>query len=235
MQRCGGSLIPSLCYKDTLERFLEMIVAKHFYMIRHGETEANRARIMAGSVDTPLTKNGKDQARKAAYIVKSLKVKPKTVVHSHLSRARDTANIINAVLDVPLHEDPDFSELHAGDWEGESYDKCRELLVGWGTPPNGESFDDFFERIKRGKNTHLQKHEGPVLIVCHGGVFRAFGKIYGIDTLGVENCHLYEFVPNTENEIFPWTVWQYDQLENGEILRKKALVYHDQDANEMAS
>ncbi len=31
-----------------------MVPAKHFYMIRHGETTANKARKMAGSLDSLL-------------------------------------------------------------------------------------------------------------------------------------------------------------------------------------
>lgn len=65
-----------------------MIIARHFYMIRHGETEANAAQIMAGSMDTPLTENGITQAKEAAKIVEALNIKPQAIVHSHLSRAR---------------------------------------------------------------------------------------------------------------------------------------------------
>ena len=72
-----------------------MIPLKHFYMIRHGETEANAARIMAGSLDSPLTENGRRQAKTAQVIVNSLAVKPSVIIHSNLSRARETAQIIN--------------------------------------------------------------------------------------------------------------------------------------------
>lgn len=212
-----------------------MIIAKHFYMIRHGETEANVAKIMAGSMDSPLTQNGIDQAKKAAGIVSMLNNKPKTIVHSHLSRARDTANHINALLNAPIYEDPDFAELNAGDWEGVPYDQCQELLVGWQTPPGGESFNEFCERLKRAKNTHLQRHPGPVLIVCHGGVFRAFGKIYGLNMPGVKNCHLYEFEPLPNTETFPWRVWEYGLNNEGGIIRNIATVYHNADTAEIES
>ena len=200
-----------------------MIYASHFYMIRHGETEANAARIMAGSLDSPLTRRGKAQARAAQNIIKILKIPPQTIVHSHLSRARETAEILNEALNVPMHEDPDFAELHAGDLEGVSYDDCPDLLASWVDPPNGERFDDFFERIKRGKNNALQRHPGPVLIVCHGGIFRAFGKFYGIESPGVNNCHLYEFEPNPHRQNFPWLVWQYDH--GNPIVRRPAETF----------
>ncbi len=204
---------------------------KHFYMVRHGETEANKARIMAGSLDSPLTATGRDQAKAVQDVVKNLDVKPSVIVHSNLSRARDTANIINEALNIPMYEDSDIAELHAGDWEGVSYDECHELLTGWPEPPNGENFTQFCERIKRGKNNILAQHDGPVLMVSHGGVFRALGGLYGLATPGVfRNCHLYEFKPaNTEEEKthFPFNVWSYRY--EGALQRTPEFVFHESD------
>ena len=202
-----------------------MIPAKHFYMVRHGETEANKARVMAGSLDSPLTTVGKEQALALQDIVNALEIKPAVIVHSHLSRARDTAAIVNEALNVPMHEEEDLAELYAGDWEGVPYEECHELLTGWPTPPNGESFQEFCTRIKRGKRKTLEAHEGPVLIVSHGGVFRAFGGLYGLKTPGVfRNCHLYEFQPDLDNTAFPWSVWSYHYEEA--ITRVKEDVFH---------
>lgn len=188
-----------------------MIPVRHFYMIRHGETEANANQIMAGSLDSPLTENGRAQARAIHDVIDALKIKPRRIVHSHLERARETAEIINDALNVPMHEDPDYAELHTGDWEGVHYDECRDLLRGWVDPPGGERYAEFFERIKRAKKRALKGHE-PVMAVTHGGVFRAFLKLHGIHKTGVRNCMLYEFEPatNLENGNFPWTVWRYD-------------------------
>lgn len=187
--------------------------AKHFYMIRHGETEANRDRVMAGSLDSPLTETGIRQAEEARDIIVTLDIKPRVIVHSNLSRARDTATIINEALDVVMLEEPDIAELHAGDWEGIPYEDCEELLHGWPTPPNGESFDEFCVRLQRGKKMHLEKHEDPILMVSHGGVFRGLGGIFGLQTPGVfRNCHLYEFVPHRENRRFLWDVFTHDAI-----------------------
>lgn len=205
-----------------------MILQKAFYMIRHGQTLANEQQVMAGSSDSPLTELGKRQAQSVQNIVKALPVKPKTIAHSHLSRARDTAHIINAVLGVDLHKDPDLAELNAGDWEGVSYAECSSLFYSFDTPPGGETFDEFQERLIRGKNRHIGAHAGPILIVCHGGVFRAFGRIYGIKTPGrFENCHLYEFIPNASNGSFPWDVSHYRLNDDGSLLKERAELYHE--------
>lgn len=201
------------------------IKSHHFYMIRHGETEANLAKVMAGSNDSPLTQTGREQAYAAQKAAKALEIKPKAIIHSHLSRARDTALILNEVLEIDMHEDSDLAEIHAGDWEGKDYADCPDLLTGWNDPPGGETYKEFMTRIIRGKNRHLDKYDGPVLIVCHGGVMRAFGRIYGLDTPAkFANCHLHEFHPLTENPEFPWNVWQYD-LEDEQVIRRSALNY----------
>lgn len=187
-----------------------MIPVKHFYMIRHGETEANVARKMAGSVDSPLTPNGRRQADSVRVIIEQLETKPAAIVHSHLSRARDTAHIINANLKLPVYEDQDFSELHSGDWEGADYQTCAPMLNDWADPPNGETYEQFFTRLKRAKKRALESYPGPVLIVCHGGVVRGFWKMFGIDAPYVKNCHLYEFYPANNPQIFPWQAHVYD-------------------------
>jgi len=184
--------------------------AKHFYMIRHGETQANAARIMAGHLDSPLTAKGRQQALEAQKVVSALQNKPVAIFHSHLSRARETATIINEALNAPMHEDPDLAEIYAGDWEGATYEVIAEMFDGWPDVPNGESHIDFFQRVKQGKTRALNRFNDPVLIVCHGGVMRAFGEIHGIPTPGkFQNAHLYEFVPKPENPKFPWAIYDY--------------------------
>lgn len=213
-----------------------MIPMKHFYMIRHGETEANRAMIMAGSLDSPLTDTGIAQAKHARDVVAQLEIKPVAVFHSHLSRARDTAEIINEALDVPLHEDPDLAEFHAGDYEGVPYDECRSILSGWPVLPNAEHPDDFFARVKRGKMNAISAFDGPVLTVCHGGVMRAFGEIYGVSPAPrFRNAHLYEFHPDP-GDGFPWDVYDYGLCDDtGALLRARSGAYDASVASKTAS
>lgn len=215
-----------------------MIPVKHFYMIRHGETEANAAQIMAGSMDTPLTPNGRAQAKDIHTVLDHLPVRPEVIVHSHLSRARDTASIINEALGLPMHEDPDCGEMHTGDWEGAPYSVCTSLFRGWVEPPGGESVENFFSRVKRAKKAALHAHNVP-LIVCHGGVFRAFWQLFGLSTMGVKNCKLYEFAPGNMNDAqhageFPWDVFRYDILSCGTVNRHQVDVTFKDPASEIA-
>lgn len=206
-----------------------MIPVKHFYMIRHGQTDANAQKIMAGSLDSPLTELGKNQARNVHNILNSLPLKPRKIIHSNLSRARDTALILNENLNLPLHENPLMAEFDAGEWEGVPYDQCRPLLRDWVDPPGGETYKGFLQRIKTAKTQALSMDE-PVMIVSHGGVFRALFKLYDIHMHGVQNCKLYEFTPKdaTNNSPFPWDVWRYDH--EGGVSRTLVNLHDDPDS-----
>jgi broad specificity phosphatase PhoE len=206
-----------------------MIPLKHFYMIRHGETEANLNRIMAGSLDSPLTPLGREQADEARIVVEQLEVKPTAIFHSHLSRARDTAEIINKNMKLPMTQDPDLAEIHAGDFEGASWDDCF-FFDDWLDPPGGEKHLDFFARIKRAKKKALEQNTGPVLIVCHGGIFRALWKIYGHNMPGVRNCHLHEFMPFPDRKSFPFLSHVYDY--NGMLIKSEAIYHSDDDSKD---
>ncbi len=203
-----------------------MLPAKHFYMIRHGQTEANAARVMAGSTDSPLTDMGRQQAESVHKVLDSLHIKPQTIVHSHLSRARDTAHILNEVLDTHIYEDADLAEMHVGEFEGATYEDCGPIFEQGHDPTGGETHDEFSFRIRRGLSNALEKHDHSILVVCHGGVLAALGKLYNIRPRYLfENCHLYEFEPDMVKEKFPWQVWQYDDEE--EIIRKTAALFHE--------
>ena len=126
-----------------------MLPAKPFYMMRHGQTEANAAELMAGSTDSPLTPLGIEQAYAAQEVVQKIAPLPVKLFHSNLSRARDTAAIVNEYLKVDMVEDPDLAEICAGDMEGKPWTDCLDIFDGWVQTPGGEHPDDFFNRIKR--------------------------------------------------------------------------------------
>lgn len=67
-------------------------------LIRHGETDWNRAGRIQGSTDIPLNDTGREQALAAARAWREAHDTPFTVVASDLSRARETAEIIAAEL-----------------------------------------------------------------------------------------------------------------------------------------
>lgn len=181
------------------------IPLKPFYMIRHGESEANRDGYFSGNQDVALTDKGIAQAKEAQSTFSQLPTKPTLIIHSHLSRARDTAHIINEPHDLPMIEKSNFGEHGFGDWEKKSWESVREKFYAGEDPPNGETNKDFLTRITKGFNDVLSRPE-TVLIVCHGGVFRGFRALYNTQGKSVENAKLYHFEPNESAPDFPWVI-----------------------------
>ena len=189
-----------------------MVPQKHFYMIRHGQTESNLAHTFAGQLDTPLTAQGRAEAAAAVDIVDALPVRPTAIFHSNLSRARDTATILNQNLKLPLHENKNLSEQDFGDWVGKPTVKNVEKGVN---PPGGETFLDFWRRVEIGLTEILSSNIPPVLISTHGGVMEAFHIIHDAKPHVIKNCQLYEYLPSTEGK---WQIFHYGRVD-GEIVR----------------
>lgn len=86
------------------------------YVVRHGETDWNRAQRLQGTIDTPLNQIGFDQARRVANWFGTLLVSQ--VVTSPLARARNTAVSIARCSGCALTVDPAVIEIDHGFWAG---------------------------------------------------------------------------------------------------------------------
>lgn len=182
------------------------IPPKPFYFIRHGETVSNAQGIVAGASDVALTEKGRQQARVARKILEMLPKKPAFIVHSPLSRARETALILNEEARLPTHEKASISERDVGDWTGISVKEWFARRSSGHAPPNGETTEVFQNRILNGFFEILTMQDEPALIVAHAGVFHAFLSNFG-QTIGrIENCRLYFFTPKLSDPQFPWTM-----------------------------
>jgi broad specificity phosphatase PhoE len=183
------------------------ITQKSFYMVRHGQSVGNRDGYFAGSMDVALTDEGIAQAKRAHHAINNHDKNnaPTVVIHSALSRAKDTAKIINNTLKLDMIENAQLNEQHFGDWEGQDVAQFIDCYKTKQTPKNGESFDDFNLRVKNALNNVLEAYEKP-LIVCHGGVFRAFHAHYGIHHARTENAVIHYFSPNNKSAEMPWDI-----------------------------
>jgi 2,3-bisphosphoglycerate-dependent phosphoglycerate mutase len=134
-----------------------------FYFVRHGETETNARRVVAGSIDTDLTALGRQQAHEAAEVLVN---EPITAVYSsRLRRACDTATPIAERLKLPVIVIPELAERTWGVLEGQP--KSRRAPET--TADGAESLDAFERRIFCGL---AQIDSAVPLIVGHSGVFR---------------------------------------------------------------
>ena len=162
-------------------------------LARHGETDDNvpPQRFM-GSRDTPLNARGREQARALADAVAGRGVRAladavagrgvRALWCSALRRARETADIAAAALDLEPRVDDRLAESHRGLWEGRVVTDIEreepELWAAWRRGgagfrfPGGESLLEHQTRALAALDD-IRDGPRPALVVAHGGTIRA--------------------------------------------------------------
>jgi len=150
------------------------------YLVRHGETDCNVAKLYYGWTDCELNETGKKQAFDIAGFFSTISYD--RVICSDLKRARQTAEILNETQKKDLKSNPSLRELHFGLWEGKTYEEIKEEypieVKGWHKDwvsfqmPQGESFHQFYIRTTQGFQKILDdaKEEETLVLVAHNGV-----------------------------------------------------------------
>lgn len=188
-----------------------MLPERPFYLIRHGESEANAARVCAGGqYDSPLTAKGRAQARSLAPYLERLEVAPAAIWHSSMNRARETAEILNTGISLSMTERHDLREHDLGKWDGLHWDVVLPKLDNREVPPDGETYQQFTQRIQYALTEIFTTNSGLPMVVAHGGLFHALGMLYEYGMSPIQNCHLHYFEPDQSLAQFPWRVWQFD-------------------------
>lgn len=145
------------------------LIKKPFVFARHAQSTYNAAHLIGGSTDSPLSDIGIQQAQNAAerlgLIIWS------AVFTSTLKRTQQTAFYAVPKQEVIPHAQ--LTERHWGDLEGCSIDLQTPYEI---TPPNGESWQVFEDRIIGALNDILGQYEKP-LIIAHSGVYRVLNKV----------------------------------------------------------
>jgi broad specificity phosphatase PhoE len=145
------------------------------WLIRHGETNGNRAGSIHGQTDSELCELGISQAHKLA---RRLKHEPFDGVYSSdLQRARITAEI--ALPDADIQLDTRLREIHFGILEDKSWDtlsteekvmtRTRRYYLDDYRLPGGETNADVRSRIG---SFVRDMPDGKYAVFCHGGVVR---------------------------------------------------------------
>ena len=157
----------------------ETLAATPFWFLRHGETDWNAQFLSQGNVDIPLNAKGVEQARIAAQRLRNRGIA--SIVASPLSRARDTADAVAAVLGRQVVLDEGLREVSFGVMEGQVMSTWfDDWVAGRFTPEGAESFVELRKRAVAAINRALL-HEVPVLVVAHGALFRALRAEMGLE------------------------------------------------------
>ena len=143
-----------------------------FWFVRHGETDWNAQGLSQGNTDIALNAVGRAQAARAARSLADQRFG--SIVTSPLSRARDTAAAIAGTLAMDFSLDDDLREVGFGEQEGQPMgDWYDDWIADRYTPPGAETFAGQRARTVTAIN-RATALPGPVLVVAHGALWRAF-------------------------------------------------------------
>ena len=152
------------------------------YVTRHGETDYNVLGRYCGSTDVPLNNTGFTQAQELTEHLQCIKFD--AVISSPMLRARQTADIVCAALNMPYKVYEQFAERNMGVYEGLTREEARERFPAlWNrqctikaddAPDGGETLMQACGRIDGGLNLLRQDYQGKsILLICHGFAARA--------------------------------------------------------------
>ncbi len=99
------------------------------YLLRHGETDWNKKRLLQGHTDIPLNERGRAQVDDTVCRLRALGVRMDVIVSSPLKRARETAEIAAGRLDYPKEKivvEELLIERGFGEGEGMSLEEMKE-------------------------------------------------------------------------------------------------------------
>lgn len=157
------------------------------FLVRHGETEWNRARRYQGWSDSPLTAAGVAQAealgRRLALLPEAAAA---PITASPLGRAKRTAEIIAECLGgaAPLRFDDRLREISLGSWDGIDRKSVRARLgpafvefEWYFETPDGETYAEFAGRVGSWL-AEASASGAPLIAVCHGVVTRVIRGLY---------------------------------------------------------
>lgn len=153
-------------------------------------------------MDVSLTGKGKEQAAECRAVIHAKGLKPDVILCSGLNRTKETADIINQDSNCPLHQHGELNEQSYGDWEGQSWDDILPEIEKQGENlPNGETQQEFIDRINTAFEKLLDQYKGTILFVTHAGVFKSLFSKHQYEAEKVENGVLYELVFSEEGRL----------------------------------
>ena len=162
-------------------------LSRRLLLVRHGRTAWNAEGRWQGTVDLPLSDEGRRQAEALGVRLRAERLE--AACASTLSRAKETARIATEGR-LPIREDAGLCELSYGQWEGVTDAEIRRRWPvereRWQRSPQserpvgGEALEALLARAWSALERALDSCEGDVLVVGHGGTNRVLlGRLLG--------------------------------------------------------
>lgn len=143
------------------------------YLMRHGKTEDNLAKVNSGQQDSPLAPIGIEQARQTGALLKDVEIN--AIYSSDLGRAMRTAELVNEARTktVPIFPTPSLREKSFGIYEKRPYSETPPRSPAhMAVPlPGGESDEQMAIRVIDVLNRIYREHSSQsIAVVAHFGV-----------------------------------------------------------------
>ena len=175
-------------------------------LVRHGQSEGNKQGVIQGQSDYPLSELGTQQARALRAYLDQHSISFDAVYSSDLSRARQTADIVAAGLDIT--NDRRLREKNFGNCQGKPATELQRAAATAGVPvaqfvPTGgetqqevrDRAGDFFREMCA---RHLSDDCTRILVTGHGGFMRELiAHLFETYNGNLKKTDAYRIAPNT--------------------------------------
>ena len=146
--------------------------------LRHGESVGNAERRWQGQADFPLTNKGREQAKALANRWVTEQKDFDYILSSPQKRARETAEIIGDVLNIPVETDEIWMERFIGEIAGMTGEEVNQRFPNRRTPTpfapivgdKGEGDWELYLRAGHALQGLIRRDPGNYLVVSHGGL-----------------------------------------------------------------
>ena len=187
-----------------------------FFIIRHGQSEGNAAKILQGRGEYPLSAKGRSQAaargRSLQSILANAAPDRTLFISSPQKRAKETALIIaeEAGLPAPVFSD-ELMEMRLGVWTGKTWDQVKNndpalwagfMAKSWDAIPEAESSAALYRRALRVwaefRDAAITRNLAAIIAVTHGGLIQWLLKTTlcchnWFPLFPITNCGLFKF------------------------------------------
>lgn len=153
------------------------------YLVRHGQTATNQARLIQGWDAEPLNARGRWQAEQAGQRLAASGLV--ALYASPLRRAAETAEIIGRATGLGVTVIDDLREMNTGRATGlhGAQFMVRHPRLWWAWVrddaglafPDGDTLSTFYDRAAGAIGSLVQRHAGQTIaVVAHGGVISGY-------------------------------------------------------------
>ncbi|WP_300724546.1 histidine phosphatase family protein [uncultured Bacteroides sp.] len=138
------------------------------YIVRHGQTEENVARIFQGQLPGHLTEEGKRQAVELGKELADVNID--AILSSDLQRVVDTVELAMKGRNLPWVKTPMLREIDWGSWTGLPLDSVDRTQI----PADAETKEMLYARAGKCVEYIREHYQGKrLLVVAHGLINRS--------------------------------------------------------------